>query len=514
MKRRLPGAVAPLTALLLATSLVGGCEAASTSSNDSSTAPQVLRWASSSQPKSLDPRKAASFDPMFLLEVYDPLIRRDAKGELVPALATEWKLSEDAKTLELTLREGVKFQDGAPFDAEAVKANIEAAKKPGFTTTGSLATVESVEVVDPTHVTLHMSAPRSDMLNILAGEAGMMISPKAIDSPDLERKPVGAGPFTVSTYNQSSLVYDKWDGYWDAKNIALDQINMSFLLDEQARLRAIKSGQADAGPIRSNQKEEAKAAGLEFTEGNAAFVYGLMLNTDRSELGNPLVRKALIHAIDRDAINKAFFDGDCTPVVQPFPPDFWAHVDGLEDSPDGNYDPEKAKQLLVQAGLPNGFTMDMYMGTAPTFQSVAQAIQAQLAKVGIKVKLTAMENTALAAARSKGEFTSSFASIQSGRPDPSQFIQNFYLPGGLFNPGDFSLDGVAENLQKVREVSDTAARKGPMSNIIKDVLAEGPPMIPVCSALVVWAHNDKVKNLEIAVNYDYEFRSVKMADDR
>lgn len=471
---------------------------------------QILRWASSSQPKSLDPRKSASFDPMFLLEVYDPLIRRTADGDLVPSLATEWELTDNAQTLNLTLRDGVKFQDGATFDADVVKTNIEAAMKPGFTTTGSLEVVDSVTVVDPLHVTLKMSSPASDMLNILAGEAGMMISPNAIDSPDLERNPVGTGPFTVSKYDQSSLVYDKWDGYWDADSIVLEQIQMTFLLDEQTRLRALTSGQADAGPIRSNQKTEATAAGLELTTGSGAFIYGLMMNTSRSELGNPDARKALIHAIDREAINQAFFDGDCVPVVQPFPPPFWANVEGLEESEDGKYDPEMAKDLLAQGGLADGFDMEMYMGTAPTFQSVAQAIQAQLGEVGIRVKLTAMENTALAAARAKGDFTSSFASIQTGRPDPSQFVDNFYMPGGLFNPGGYSLDGVKENLDKMREVSDPAERKGAMEAIVRDVLASGPPMIPVCSALVVWAHNDKVEGLEISSNYDYEFRNVRM----
>lgn len=504
-------AVATLSAMVLLAG-TAACGGGSDSSSSASSSEGILRWGSSSQPASLDPRRSATFDPMFLLEVYDPLIRRDAKGELVPALATEWKLSEDARTLELTLREGVKFQDGADFNADAVKANLEAARAPGNNLTASLSVVESVEVVDPTHLTLKMNTPSSHILNVLAGEAGYMISPNALNSSDLETNPVGAGPFKVVTYNQSKLVYEKWDGYWDADSIKLKRIEMTFLLDEATRLRALTSGQVDAAPIRSNQKAEAEAAGMRFATGEAAFLYGIMLNTSKSELDNPLVRQALVHAIDREAINKAFFDGDCAPVVQPFPSSHWAHVKGLEDSPEGRYDPERAKQLLAQAGLPNGFTLNMFVGTASLFQSVVQAIQAQLAQVGITVKITPKENTALATARRKGEFESSFASIQSGRPDPSQFAVDFYTPNGVFNPGKAVIEGVDEPLRRMRQTGEQSERAEAMSQIVTTALKAGPTMTPVCSALVVWAHTDKVKGLEIAVNYDYEFRNVSMAE--
>jgi len=504
-------AAAAAVAVVLTAGLTAACGDDGKSSS-SGKGDQVLRWGSSSQPTSLDPRKSATFDPIFLTEVYDSLIRRTADGSFEPALATEWTLSDDATSLDLVLREGVKFQDGADFDAEAVKANIEASQEAGLTTSTSLSVVEEVEVVDDLHAVLHFTQPSGQIVGVLAGEAGMMISPDALDNEDLATKPVGTGPFKVSTYNQSTLVYDKWDGYWDADAIALDRIEMTFLLDEEARLRALTSGQVDATPIRSNQKAEAESADLELTSGQAAFVYGVMLNTSRSELGNPLVRQALVHAIDRQAINEAFFDNDCDPLVQPYPSSHWAHVDGLEDSPSGAYDPDEARSLLAEAGLADGFDMEMFMGTAPTFQSVAQAIQAQLKEVGINVKLTAMENTALATARREGEFETSFASIQSGRPDPSQFVKDWYVEGGAYNPGGYSLDGIDELVSQTEASADDAERAGPMHEIVETVLADGPPMVPVCSALVVWAHSKAVKGLEIAVNYDYDFRNVSMAE--
>jgi ABC-type transport system substrate-binding protein len=509
MKQRFIRGIAVASAVGLLSGVLAACSSSGSSSSGSG-GDQVLKWGSSTQPASLDPRKSATFDPIFLTEVYDSLIRRAADGSLVPGLATKWTLSADAKSLDLVLRDGVKFQDGKPFDADAVKANIEKAQEPGFTTTSTLAIIDKVEVVDPTHVTLRMSSPAGYLVQVLAGEAGMMISPAALDNADLATKPVGTGPFRVTTYNQSKLVYEKWDGYWDAAAIKLDRIDMTFLLDEKARLRALSSGQVNAAPIRSNQNREAESDGMKLTKGDAAFVYGIMLNTKQSELGDPLVRQALIHAIDREAIDKAFFANECAPLVQPYPAGHWAHVDGLEKSPEGDYDPAKARDLLKQAGLADGFKLDMFMGTAPTFQSVAQALQAQLGKVGIKVKLTAMENTALATARRAGKFESSFASVQSGRPDPTQFVKDFYVKGGSFNPGGFELKGIDSLLKKTEATYDDDARKAPMQKIVTDVLAAGPPMIPVCSATVVWAHTDQVQGLEIAVNYDYDFRSVSI----
>lgn len=447
---------------------------------------------------------------MFLIPVYDSLIRRDTRGDLVPSLATEWALSEDALQLDMTLRDGVTFHDGTPFNADAVKINIETGMEPGNNLTSRLSVVDSVEVIDDTHIVLHLKEPSSHILGVLAGEAGMMISPDALDNEDLDNNPVGTGPFTVVTYNQSSLIYEKWDGYWDSDAVKVERLEMTFLLDEEARLRAVASGQVDAAPIRSNQKAEAEASGLEMATGEAAFLYGVMLNTSRSELDNPLARKALVHAIDRESINQALFDGDCKPVVQPFPSSHWAHVPGLEDSEHGRYDPELARELLEQAGLPDGFDIEIYMGTAPTFQAVVQAIQAQLGEVGIRAELTAMENTALVTARRQGEFESSFASIQSGRPDPSQFVVDFYTEDGVFNPGHAAFEGVDELLADIRMTADPAKQKETMTQIITSVLETGPPMIPVCSALVVWAHSDEVQGLEIAVNYDYDFRNVSL----
>ncbi|OLS98652.1 hypothetical protein BJF90_41010 [Pseudonocardia sp. CNS-004] len=146
------------------------------------------------------------------------------------------------RTLDLTLRSGVTFQDGAPFDAEAVKANLDAAKAGQTNFTNYLANVESVEVVDSTHVRLTLSDSGAPTLGVLAGEAGMIISPQALARDDLSTNPAGTGPFTLDSFVGSDLKFTKWDGYWDKDAVALPGIDVTVFIDESARVRACGRG--------------------------------------------------------------------------------------------------------------------------------------------------------------------------------------------------------------------------------------------------------------------------------
>ena len=167
------------------------------------TEPRVLRVGTSAALTSLDPARSAAPGVAFLTPVYESLILRDPEGLLQPGLATEWTLNDDATELELTLREGVEFHDGAPFDAAAVKANLDAAPDRGGQITTQLSVLQSVEVVGDYEVKLTMTRSASDLLGVLASEAGMMISPEALGSEDLATTPVGTGPFTVDEQNQT-----------------------------------------------------------------------------------------------------------------------------------------------------------------------------------------------------------------------------------------------------------------------------------------------------------------------
>lgn len=500
-----------LIGLLAAVSLVStACAAGGGGGQDDGE--DILRYGSSWKPTSLDPRQSASFDPIFLLPSYDALIHREADGSLSPGLATEWTLSEDALQLDFVLREGVTFQDGEVFDAEAVKANIEDSSQDGKTTATTLSIIDSVEVVDETHVTLRLSSPGASLLNALSGESGMMISPAALGSEDLGTKPVGAGPFTLVSNTQAGLTYEKWDGYWDADAIELDGLEIKYLLDDPARTRALTSGQVDMAVLYGTQVKEVESAGKEVATGNAAYMFAFWLNAGAEPFDDPDVRRAMIHAIDREAINQAVFAGTCEPIVQPYSSGLWSHVDGLEESDAGEYDPEKARQLLADAGYPDGFDFTLLAGSSKIFGQAQEVMQAQLAEVGVTMNIDVREPTEVVTARRKGDFQASFAAVQPGRPDEAQFLTDFFTPGGRNNPGGFSEPAIEAPLAQLRLEADQTARQAPMEEIVTTLLEAGPPLQPLCSQEVIFAFDPKVEGVEVSVNYDYEFRNISLAD--
>jgi peptide/nickel transport system substrate-binding protein len=492
-----------------------GCGAGTDGTPDetnAATGPQVLVVAHNTPPTSLDPARSATFGPTFLNLIYESLLKRDVDGNLGPGLATEWELSDDAQELTLTLREGVTFQDGAVFDAEAVKANLDFAPERGGDITKQLSVIDSVEVVDDTHVKIALNRPAADILGMLASEAGMMISPEHLGAEDLGTNPVGTGPFMLDSFNQTGVNYAKWEDYWDADRVKLDRIEYRTGLDDAARLNAVLTGEADMGTsMRYTQIPEVEERGggdiLTVTH-PAAFVYGLMLNTARANLDNPDVRLALQHAINKAGIADALFGGDgCEAVAQPFPTSYWASDPALEKLPEAKYDPDAARKLLEDAGLV-GQPIQLYVGATTVFQNMAAAVQEQLNAVGFNVTVEVIEPAELSKLRADGEFEASIASVQTGRPDPAQFVRQFYLSDGIFNPGGTTYSGIEVPLFQMNTTTDQDQRAEYMHEINKQIIEQGPTMIPICSAQVVNFTAKDVKGLVLPVNYDFDLSTV------
>ena len=441
--------------------------------------------------------------------VYESLIGRTPAGKIEPGLATKWSFSEDHKSLTLTLREGVTFHDGETFDSAAVVASMQALKK-GGAQAASLKTVANVAAVDPHTVKIDFTEPAGYMLNVLAGEAGIVVAPKALTDPDLGTKPVGTGPFKLTGLKQGKITYTKFDKYWNAEKTTIGGIEMTVFSDEPTRLRSVVSGEMDGTTISAGQIEEAQAKGLSIVKGPNSQIIAVLLNTKASEFGNPLVRKALMYAIDRKGISDSLYDGGCAPSVQPFVEGFWPNVADLDDV-DKFHDVEKAKDLLAQAGLPNGFSFELVNGPNTTYTNLSQILQAQFGEAGIHTDVRTMEFSQIIEARRTGDFSAAVSLVQVGRPDPSQFIADYYVAGGGFNPGDFTLDGVPDLLAQSRASSEEKDRQGPTREIIGDVFEAGPPVIPVCGFLWVGAFRDGVTGFQVPKFGDYDFASVKIA---
>lgn len=495
-----------LAASALAVAACGGGTGSSDAGSFDPTA--ILKYAVPGNPTSFDPRLSAPLDPVFLDVVYESLIKRSSSGELGPGLATQWTFSNDNKALDLTLRQGVVFHNGKPFDSAAVVASLEAFRKSGGQA-AALKPVTKVEARGPYAVHLEFSAPSGYMLNILASEPGMVVEPGALNSPDLGTKPVGTGPFQLTSLVQGKVTFTKFDKYWNAAATSIGGIEMTVFADEPTRLRAVVSGQVDGTTIGPSQEKEATSNGLTVVKGPNAQIDGVLLNTGDPVFSKPLVRKAMMYAFDRKAISDTLFSGNCTPAVQPFPEGLWPNVPELNNV-DQYHDVAKAKDLLAQAGYPNGFTTELVNGPNTTYQNLAQAFQAQLAEIGITAKVKTLEFSQMVSDRRSGKFSGAVSLLQVGRPDPSQFVTDFYLPGGSYNPGNFNPPGVADLLAQARASGDEKQRQGPMRQIFTDVFNAGPDVIPVCSVIWVAAFKKGVTGMQVPKFGDYDFASIKI----
>ena len=211
----------------------------------------TLRYGAANLVTRFDAHKSSNgYDQNWLAPVYDRLIWQTPEVELEPGLATEWGFTDDLH-FEMTLRDGVTFSDGTPFDAAAVAANIDRAKNvEGSGLAAYLASVDTVEVVDPTHVRFVLNRPDATLPMQLATRPGMMISPAAFENPDLDSNPVGSGPYELVEYREGDMAaYERRDDYWNPDYAGVKRIELYYIPDSTTRLNGLRTGALDATPL-------------------------------------------------------------------------------------------------------------------------------------------------------------------------------------------------------------------------------------------------------------------------
>ena len=474
--------------------------------------PGVLRLGYSTGPSSLDPARATSGgDRAFLLQVYDRLVRLTNAAEPQPMLATKWEFTADGAGLVLTLRQGVKFHDGTPFDAQAVKANIDRYRDmQGSTQRAVLGAVTEVRVLDASRVELRCKIGCGGLLQTLGDSAGMMVSPKAFNNPDLGTKPVGAGPYTVSEYRPGArVVYTPVAGYYDPSNQKLGGLEITVFTDDTTRLNALRSGQIDMTFIRPYQVDEAKAAKLNIVGNRGSIWYYMGMNMTRGKFTDVRVRQAMNHAVDKRRITESLLKGYCTPSDQPFREGMLGYA---RQTPKivYEYDPGKAKKLLAEAGLANGFEFDALVWSIPLFVQIAEVIQAQLAQVGVKMNVQPAPVPQVMATYFGKQAADAFVGGNLGSSDPSATVANLYLPGGFFNPSKFSTPAIQEAHAKTVQNPDTAARHQAFEAVIKAAL-EQAYHVGLCDVLTPVVYTNAVANVTPDVpTWTWDFHGIEV----
>jgi peptide/nickel transport system substrate-binding protein len=316
----------------------------------------------------------------------EALLRQHYDGRIEPWLATDYKIASDKKSVTFTLRKGVKFHDGTDFNAEAAKFNLEgmkAAKRPGT------ADWTSIDVVDDYTIRITLSQYSNIALTRFSGGGGAMVSPTAFKTKGIDWarwNPVGTGPFQFVSFERDvTTKYKKFNDYWQKGKPYLDGVELLYIKDPMTQSAAMQAGEVQVlNTDNGKMMADLKAMGLGVITADTGTVVLIpdSVNAD-SPLANKKVREAIEYAIDKEAIAKAKSYGFWVPAYQLPCPGTMAYVKNFQGR---HYNPAKAKQLLTEAGYPNGFKTKMI----PHFvidRDVMVSIQAYLAKVGITVDL-------------------------------------------------------------------------------------------------------------------------------
>nr|WP_246324703.1 ABC transporter substrate-binding protein [Petropleomorpha daqingensis] len=446
------------SAVVLATALAA-CGSSSADSGSST---------SQSLPIGLNGSVAYSFNPydqssLSDLEdpAYDTLIHY-VDGELKPWLATSWDF-KDPTTLELKLRNGVTFTDGTTFDAEAVRANFQYAidNKANYGSLIFLQNVSGMTVVDPTTLDVTLSTPNPALPYDLSQNAGYMVSPKALQNPDgLKQAPVGTGPYvldTAATRAGVSYSFKRNPDYWAAKENVFPYDTVTFTLqgDPNAAKNAAASGQVKALTVQPGTTIPGFTT-VTSNSGNQSGFSGAWVDvtgTALKAMGDQRVRQALNYAIDRAKIAKAVYQDAAVAVpLVPVTKDSPAWSEQLGSM--YPYDPDKAKQLLAEAGYPDGFELTMI--SLPPADQFAQAIAGQLQQVGVKVNIESHTSDLVQAVQSGTRPTGLLLSSLTG--DFGQDMANLFSSTAFYNvhqADDPQLDAL---LKQAAQETDENAR--------------------------------------------------------
>ena len=404
-----------------------------------------LRIALGEDPDALDPAVGITFvGRVVFAGLCDKLVDIDGKLNYVPQLATSWSWSADNLTLTMKLRAGVVFQDGEPFDAAAVKANIERYQTAAFSKRKTeLKQVKSVEVVDPTTVAFHLSEPNAPLIGVLSDRAGMMVSPKAAAAAGdkFGDKPICSGPYQFKErVAQEKIVAEKFDRYWNRDAIHIDQLVYVPVPDGTVRLANLRAGGFDVIERVSPTDIPAIRAdkNLALVVSPSILYYTISINTSNgAQSKNPLgqdarVREALEAAIDRNVLNQVVFNGEYVPNNQPILPGSTYYDPGR---PAPARDLEKAKRLLKEAGAERA-AFTMLVANSPQELQVGQVIQSMASEAGFDIKIQAMEARTLTDATQKGDYQATLV-FWSGRPDPDGNISIWLQCDGFLNWGKY-----------------------------------------------------------------------------
>ena len=473
--------------LVVCLAALSGC-----GSGPASGQPGVLTFALSEDPDPLDPTTSGTFvSRIVYVDMCEKLYDVGPKLQVVPQLATALpRVSKDQKTLTIPLRQGVRFNDGTPFDAQAVKTTLDHYMTyKESSRAGELASVKSVEVVDPHTVRLHLKAPSAPLLSLLADRAGMILSPtqlKKLGAAKFATNPVCVGPFKYTDRVAGDhITLDRSPYYYDRAKVHLKRIIFKIITEGPVRASNLRSGDVDVAErlepfdvvsikgdpsIHLQQTTSIGYQGITINSGNTdgtgkPFHPGKV----KTPLGeHPALRAAFEAALDRNVINKVVFYNQVKPDCGPISPVSPWYDRSLRCP---RRDLAKARALVRQSGVKPPIHVKLLVEASSQTERLGQVIQAMAREAGFAVTVEPSEFTTALDRGDKGDFDA-FQVGWSGRLDPDGNLFNLQQSEGPLNYGGEADPAVDKGLAEGRTTTDPAKRRGVYRRVIGTLLRD------------------------------------------
>ncbi len=494
----------------------------------------TLIYCSEASPESFNPQIASS-GPSFVASsqvLYNRLINFDpVKNTPVPSLATEWEISPDGKTYTFTLREGVKFTSNKffkptrDFNADDVIFSVMRQKDPNhpyhkvsggqyeyFHDVGLDSLIKEMKKIDDRHVQFVLNEPNAafladwgmDFASILSAEYADAMLKKGTPE-NVDNWPIGTGPYALQQYKVDSLIrYVANPNYWDGE-VPTKHLIFSITPNVQTRLAKLQTNECQIipapapvqFPVIKNNKD------LTLHSVDALNVGYLAFNTEKKPFDQLLVRQALNYAVDKKAIVNAVFMGSGTVAKSPLPPKMLGYDANLKDY---DYDPEKAKALLKQAGLEKGFTTDIWSMPVqrpynPNSRRIAEMIQSDWAKVGVKANIVSYEWGEYLSGMRKGEHSTALFGWMSDNGDPDNFADVLLSCDSVksgSNVARWCDKGYDDLVKKALLISDPAKRAA-LYTQAQEIFYQQAPWVTLANGKTFYATRSNVTGYSVSL---------------
>lgn len=484
----------------------------------------------------LDPANVTDGESLYVTDqIFDSLLQYAPDStEVQPALATNWDNSKDGLTWTFTLRPKVAFHDGTPFNAEAVKYNFDRWRLPKHPQHqgefefyrsmfgGFPGIIKDVQVVDDYTVRFILAKPQATFISNLAMSAFGLSSPTAIKKygSAYAKHPVGTGPFVLTEWEKNQYIKVKRNPqYWGNISILKD-VTFKVIKDNNLKVKMLQAGEIDAAldinPDDFRTVQQNRNLQVLFRPSmNVAY---LAINNDKFPFDNPKVRQAISHAINKAGLIRNFYGSLAKVAKNPMPPSLWGYNDDIQDYP---YDPAKAKALLAEAGLPEGFstklwTMPIARPYMPQPMPIALAIQQDLARIGIKAEVETFPWQEYIQKGEAGTHELYLSGWTGDNGDPDNFLfvlldKSNTARGSASNLAFYKNDRVHDLLLTAREESDQKVRAD-LYYEAQALINQDAPLVPLVHTTPPVATKKQIRGWVLHPTGSEKFNSIEIVD--